>query len=109
MALPPLFDKLRLPAVGAPQFIIANPELVTEQCKAGIVGSFPALNARPQPLLDDWLHRIKDTLAEWDEAHPDTPAAAGAVRGDMAQKFVVHVSLPRDAGPGAGPRFPCGA
>ncbi len=79
MALPPLFDKLRLPAVGAPQFIIANPELVTEQCKAGIVGSFPALNARPQPLLDDWLHRIKDTLAEWDEAHPDTPAAPYAV------------------------------
>ena len=63
MALPPLFDKLRLPAVGAPQFIIANPELVLAQCKAGIVGSFPALNARPEPVLEDWLYRIKDELA----------------------------------------------
>jgi nitronate monooxygenase len=79
MALPPLFDKLRLPAVGAPQFIIANPELVIAQCKGGIVGGFPALNARPQRLLDDWLHRIKDELAEWDETHPDTPAAPYAV------------------------------
>lgn len=79
MALPPLFDKLRLPAVGAPQFIIANPELVIAQCKAGIVGSFPALNARPQSLLDDWLHRIKDELAAHDEAHPEAPAAPFAV------------------------------
>lgn len=79
MALPPLFDKLRLPAVGAPQFIIANPDLVIEQCKAGIVGSFPALNARPPALLDDWLHRIKDELAAHDEAHPDAPAAPFAV------------------------------
>ncbi len=79
MALPPLFDKLRLPAVGAPQFIIANPDLVIAQCKAGIVGAFPALNARPQPLLDDWLHRIKDELAAYDEANPDAPAAPYAV------------------------------
>jgi nitronate monooxygenase len=79
MALPPLFDKLRLPAVGAPQFIIANPDLVIAQCKAGIVGSFPALNARPQPLLDDWLHRIKDELAAYDEANPSAPAAPYAV------------------------------
>ena len=79
MALPPLFDKLRLPAVGAPQFIIANPELVIAQCKGGIVGSFPALNARPQPLLDDWLHRIKDELAAYDEANPSAPAAPYAV------------------------------
>lgn len=79
MALPPLFDKLRLPAVGAPQFIIANPELVIEQCKAGIVGSFPALNARPQPLLDDWLNRIKDELAAYDAANPGAPAAPYAV------------------------------
>lgn len=79
MALPPLFDKLRLPAVGAPQFIIANPDLVLEQCKAGIVGSFPALNARPESLLDDWLYRIKDDLAAYDEAHPDAPAAPFAV------------------------------
>ncbi|MGE0741026.1 MAG: NAD(P)H-dependent flavin oxidoreductase [Hyphomonadaceae bacterium] len=79
MALPPVFDKLRLPVVGAPQFIIANPELVIAQCKAGIVGSFPALNARPQPLLDDWLHRIKDELAAYDEAYPDAPSAPFAV------------------------------
>ncbi len=79
MALPPLFDKLRLPVVGAPQFIVSNPDLVIAQCKAGIVGSFPALNARPQPLLDDWLHRIKDELAAYDEAHPEAPAAPYAV------------------------------
>jgi nitronate monooxygenase len=79
MALPPLFDKLRLPAVGAPQFIIANPELVIAQCKAGIVGAFPALNARPETALDDWLYRIKDELAAYDEANPDAPAAPYAV------------------------------
>jgi len=79
MALPPLFNKLRLPVVGAPQFIIANPELVIAQCKGGIVGSFPALNARPQTLLDDWLYRIQDELAAWDEANPDKPAAPYAV------------------------------
>lgn len=79
MALPPLFDKLRLPAVGAPQFIIANPELVIAQCKAGIVGSFPALNARPEPALDGWLDRIKDELAAYDEANPDAPSAPYAV------------------------------
>jgi nitronate monooxygenase len=83
MALPPLFDKLRLPAVGAPQFIIANPDLVIAQCKGGIVGSFPALNARPQPLLDDWLHRIKDELAAHDEANPTGCALCG--QSDCAQ------------------------
>jgi nitronate monooxygenase len=79
MALPPLFDKLRLPVVGAPQFIIANPELVIAQCKGGIVGSFPALNARPQPTLDDWLFQIKDALQAHDETHPEAPAAPFAV------------------------------
>jgi nitronate monooxygenase len=79
MALPPLFDKLRLPVVGAPQFIIANPDLVAAQCEAGIVGSFPALNARPQPLLDDWLTQTKARLAAWDAANPDKPAAPFAV------------------------------
>ncbi|MES1200334.1 MAG: nitronate monooxygenase family protein [Pseudomonadota bacterium] len=79
MALPPLFDKLRLPAVGAPQFIISNPELVIAQCTAGVVGSFPALNARPQPMLEDWLNRIIDALAAHDSAHPDAPAAPFAV------------------------------
>jgi nitronate monooxygenase len=79
MSLPPLFDRLRLPAIGAPLFIVSNPDLVIAQCKAGIVGSFPALNARPQSLLDEWLHRITEELAAWDRDHPDTPAAPFAV------------------------------
>ena len=79
MALPSVFDTLRLPVVGAPQFIIANPDLVAAQCEAGIVGAFPALNARPQPLLDDWLTQIKARLAAWDAANPDKPAAPYAV------------------------------
>lgn len=79
MSLPPLFDPLRLPAIGAPLFIVSNPDLVIAQCKAGIVGSFPALNARPQSLLDEWLHRITEELAAWDRDHPDTPAAPYAV------------------------------
>lgn len=80
MALPsPLFDHLRLPAVAAPMFIISGPDLVIAQCKAGIVGSFPALNARPQSQLDEWLHRIREELAAWDRDHPDTPAAPFAV------------------------------
>jgi nitronate monooxygenase len=65
--------------VGAPLFIVSNPDLVIAQCKAGIVGSFPALNARPQSLLDEWLHRITEELAAWDRDNPDTPAAPFAV------------------------------
>ena len=76
MSLPPLFDRLRLPAIGAPLFIVSNPDLVIAQCKAGIVGSFPALNARPQSLLDEWLHRITEELAAWDRDHPDAPVRA---------------------------------
>ena len=79
MALPPLFDRLRLPVIGAPLFIVSNPDLVIAQCKAGIVGSFPALNARPQSLLDEWLHRISEELAAWDRDNPDRPAAPFAV------------------------------
>lgn len=79
MALPPLFDRLRLPVIGSPLFIVSNPDLVIAQCKAGIVGSFPALNARPQSQLDEWLHRITEELAAWDREHPDTPAAPYAV------------------------------
>jgi nitronate monooxygenase len=79
MSLPPLFDRLRLPVIGAPLFIVSNPDLVIAQCKAGIVGSFPALNARPQGLLDEWLHRITEELAAWDRDHPDRPAAPFAV------------------------------
>jgi nitronate monooxygenase len=77
-ALPPL-DRLRLPVIGAPLFIISVPDLVIAQCKAGIVGAFPALNARPQGLLDEWLHRITEELAAWNREHPDAPAAPFAV------------------------------
>ncbi len=79
MALPPIFDRLRLPVIGSPLFIISGPELVIAQCKAGIVGSFPALNARPQSELDEWLHRITEELAAWDRDNPATPAAPYAV------------------------------
>jgi nitronate monooxygenase len=77
--LPAIFDRLRLPVIGSPLFIISTPDLVIAQCKAGIVGSFPALNARPQSLLDEWLHRITEELTAWDAAHPDTPSAPYAV------------------------------
>jgi nitronate monooxygenase len=70
---------LRLPVIGSPMFIVSGPELVIAQCKAGVVGSFPALNARPQALLDEWLHRIKEELAAHDRAHPDQPSAPFAV------------------------------
>jgi nitronate monooxygenase len=79
MTLPAVLQRLRLPAIGAPLFIVSNPDLVIAQCKAGIVGSFPALNARPQSLLEEWLHRITEELAAWDRDHPDTPAAPYAV------------------------------
>jgi len=79
MTLPPLFDRLRLPVIGSPLFIISGPELVIAQCKAGIVGSFPALNARPQALLDEWLHRVTEELAAHNRAHPERPAAPFAV------------------------------
>jgi nitronate monooxygenase len=79
MSLPAIFDTLRLPVIGAPLFIISHPDLVIAQCKAGVVGSFPALNARPQSQLDEWIHQIKEELAAWDRDHPDTPAAPFAV------------------------------
>lgn len=79
MTLPSVLQRLRLPAIGAPLFIVSNPDLVIAQCKAGIVGSFPALNARPQSLLDEWLHRISEELAAWDRDNPDRPAAPFAV------------------------------
>jgi nitronate monooxygenase len=79
MTLPPLFRRLRLPVIGAPLFIVSNPDLVIAQCKAGIVGSFPALNARPQSMLDEWLHRISEELAAWDRDNPQRPAAPFAV------------------------------
>ncbi|EDL50585.1 nitronate monooxygenase family protein [Erythrobacter sp. SD-21] len=79
MTLPAPFDKLRIPVIGSPLFIVSGPELVIAQCKAGIVGSFPALNARPQSELDEWLHRITEELAAHNRDNPDRPAAPFAV------------------------------
>ena len=80
MALPPILrDRLRLPVIASPLFIISTPELVIAQCKAGIVGSFPSLNARPVSLLDEWLHQIREELAAWDRDHPEAPSAPFAV------------------------------
>jgi nitronate monooxygenase len=80
MALPPILrDRLRLPVIGAPLFIVSGPDLVIAQCKAGIVGAFPSLNARPLSMLDEWLARITEELADWDDAHPEAPAAPFAV------------------------------
>jgi nitronate monooxygenase len=73
------FAALRLPVIGAPLFIISNPKLVIAQCISGIVGSFPALNARPASELDEWLHEITEALAEHDRKHPDRPSAPFAV------------------------------
>ena len=80
MSMPALFKgRLSIPVIGSPLFIVSGPDLVIAQCKAGIVGSFPALNARPAALLDEWLHRIKEELAAYDAAHPDRPSAPFAV------------------------------
>ena len=90
MALPTVLrDRLRLPVIGSPMFIISGPELVIAQCKAGIVGSFPALNARPESLLDEWLHQSTEELAAWDRDHPEAPAAPFAVN------HIVHRSNAR--------------
>ena len=77
--LPPILQRLRLPVIGAPLFIVSNPKLVIAQCKAGVVGSFPALNARPASQVDEWLHEITEALAENDRDHPDAPSAPFAV------------------------------
>ena len=77
--LPPVLQKLSLPVIGSPLFIISNPQLVIEQCKAGIVGAMPSLNARPAEQLDEWLAEITETLAAWDKAHPEQPAAPFAI------------------------------
>jgi nitronate monooxygenase len=90
MSLPPLLrDTLRLPVIGAPLFIVSNPDLVLAQCRAGIVGSFPALNARPEPVLEEWLQRITSELAAHEAAHPDAKVAPFAVNQ------IVHASNAR--------------
>ncbi len=77
--LPSPLDKLPLPIIGSPLFIISNPALVIAQCKAGVVGSMPALNARPAAQLEEWLIEITETLAEYNKANPDKPAAPFAI------------------------------
>lgn len=90
MPLPAALDgKLRLPLIGAPMFLVSRPDLVVAQCTSGIVGSFPALNARPQSLLDDWLTEIRQRLSEHKEKHPDDPVAPFAVNQ------IVHASNTR--------------
>ncbi|MGO4480314.1 NAD(P)H-dependent flavin oxidoreductase [Rhizobium pisi] len=90
MALPPILtDKLRLPVLGSPLFIISHPALTLAQCKAGVVGAFPALNARPESQLDEWLAEITEELARHDAAHPERPAAPFAVNQ------IVHMSNKR--------------
>jgi nitronate monooxygenase len=107
MALPPvLAERLRIPVIGSPLFIISGPELVIAQCKAGIVGSFPALNARPASQLDEWLAQITEELADWDRKNPDRPSAPFAMNQivhktndrlehdvEMAVKYKVPVTI----------------
>lgn len=89
MAVPDILKRVRLPVIGAPLFIVSNPRLVIAQCKAGIVGSFPALNARPQSQLNEWLHEITEALTEHDRDHPERPSAPFAVN------HIVHRSNDR--------------
>jgi nitronate monooxygenase len=90
MALPELLkDRLRIPLIGAPMFIVSCPELVIAQCQAGIVGSFPALNARPQEKLEDWISQIKTSLAEYAEQNPEEIVSPFAVNQ------IVHASNSR--------------
>jgi nitronate monooxygenase len=79
VSLPPLLQRLRIPVIGSPMFIVSTPRLVIAQCTSGIVGSFPALNARPASLLDEWIHEVTEALADWDREHPERPAAPFAV------------------------------
>lgn len=78
-ALPPVLQRVPFPVIAAPMFIISNPKMVVAQCVAGVVGSMPALNARPVSQLDDWLAEITETLAAHNRAHPDSPAAPFAI------------------------------
>ncbi|MCG2585270.1 nitronate monooxygenase family protein [Massilia sp. TS11] len=89
MALPPVLQRLSLPVIASPMFIASGPALVAAQCKAGIVGSFPALNARPQEQLDVWLTDLQAELADYQAAHPD------AIVGPIAVNQIVHQSNDR--------------
>ena len=87
--LPAVLQGLRLPVIASPMFIVSTPQLVIEQCKAGVIGSMPSLNARPAEQLDDWLAEITETLATHNAANPDKPAAPFAINQ------IVHKSNPR--------------
>jgi nitronate monooxygenase len=87
--MPAVFDRIRLPVIGAPLFIIGNPQLTVAQCKAGIVGSMPALNARPASQLDEWLAETTESLAEHDRSYPHQPTAPFAIN------LIVHKSNDR--------------
>ena len=87
--LPPILSNLRVPVIAAPLFIVSNPKLVIAQCTAGVVGSFPSLNARPASQLDEWIHEITEALAEHDRAHPE------AVSAPFAVNQIVHRSNDR--------------
>ena len=89
MPIPPALARLRLPVISAPLVTISNPALVIAQCTAGVLGSFPALNARPESLLEEWIIEITEALAAWDRDHPDQPSAPFAVNQ------IVHRSNPR--------------
>ena len=107
MALPALLrDSLSIPVVGAPLFIVSNPDLVIEQCKAGVVGSFPALNARPKEMLEEWLQRITTELRDYKAKNPDSKVAPFAVNQivhssndrlqhdiDLCEKFRVPIQI----------------
>ncbi|WML39751.1 nitronate monooxygenase family protein [Neobacillus sp. OS1-2] len=77
--IPSILTNLRIPVIGAPMFIISTPKLVIEQCKAGVVGSMPALNARPAAQLDEWLAEITEELADFNARNPERPAAPFAI------------------------------
>lgn len=89
MSLPEILRGLRLPVIGAPMFLVSGPELVIAQCKAGIVGSIPSLNARPSAQFDEWLHRIREELAAWDRDNPERKSAPYAVN------HIVHATNAR--------------
>jgi nitronate monooxygenase len=92
--LPKALRNLSLPVIGSPLFIISNPKLVIEQCKAGVIGSMPALNARPAAQLDEWLHEITETLAAWDRAHPDNPSHKSNDRLEHDMEMAVKYKVP---------------
>lgn len=90
MAIPAAFaGRLSLPLIGSPMFLASGPQLVLAQCKAGVIGTFPTLNARPAGALDEWLTRIRRDLEDWDATHPERPAAPFGVN------LILHRSNPR--------------